>query len=191
MNEENFCCSKTRKCLPSSSDRQPDLFCSRRRPSSRENEIEAVILRLPCLPASVPTSRWHTRELLASWRIAPSAVDMIALVVSELVTNAVQHSVGRKLPLQPDPHPRHFELAIYLTAKHVRVEVYDEEHRLPVEVEPLDYAETGRGIKIIQFFVSRWGSRRTCTGKVIWCDVILPEPSNTGDAAIQVRSLQL
>lgn len=112
-------------------------------------------------------------------------------MVSELVTNAVQHSVVRRLPLQPCPHPRLFDLAIYLTPKHVRVEVYDEEqHRLPAEVEPLDYAETGRGIKIIQFCVSRWGTRRICTGKVIWCDVILPEPSNTGGAAIQERSLQ-
>ncbi|MDQ0956301.1 two-component sensor histidine kinase [Streptomyces sp. B4I13] len=111
-------------------------------------------------------------------------------MISELVTNAVQHSVGRQLPPQPDPYPRHFDLAIYLTAKYVRVEVYDEERRLPVEVDPHDYSETGRGIKIIKSCVSRWGTRRFCTGKVIWCDVPLPEPSAIGGAVSKEQILQ-
>ncbi|AVV46638.1 hypothetical protein C6376_40100 [Streptomyces sp. P3] len=186
VNEENFrgCRSSARNCPLPSFGCRPVHFCSRRRPPPRDYESEALILRLPCVPAAVPASRRYTRELTSSWRIAPPVTDTIALVVSELVTNAVRHSVGRHLPPQRDDHLRHFDLAVCLTAKHVRVEVYDEERRLPVDVEAHEYAETGRGMKIIQFCGVRWGARRVCTGKVVWCEVGLPEPSRVGGALV-------
>ncbi|MFJ1975400.1 ATP-binding protein [Streptomyces sp. NPDC087903] len=189
MNEENYhgCRAGVKKFLLSPSDCQPAQLCSGRRPPSSEHESEALILRLHCVPVSVPASRRHTRELMTSWQISPPVTDTVALVVSELVTNAVQHSGGQqKLPPHRDAPLRHFDLAIYLRTKHVRVEVYDEESRLPVHAESDEYAEAGRGIKIIQFCVLRWGARRLCTGgKVTWCDVSIPGSSRVDGTSIK------
>ncbi|MFI5877368.1 ATP-binding protein [Streptomyces sp. NPDC051445] len=188
MNEVNLrgYLSDARTCSFSPSGYQPPKFCSWRRPPPSEYETEAIILRLPCLPESVPASRRHTSQLMSSWQIAQPVTDTVALLVSELVTNSVQHSGVQHSPSHRDAFPRHFDLALYLGTEHVRVEVYDEERHLPVYVEAHEYAETGRGIRIIQSCACRWGARRLCTGgKVIWCDVRLPESSRVEGAAIK------
>ncbi|MFI7503536.1 ATP-binding protein [Streptomyces sp. NPDC049687] len=182
MNEDNHrACHSTGRTFPfSRPDCRPLGLCNERCPAPGEEEKEAIILRFSCTPASVPASRRHTRELLSSWQIVPQVMDTVVLVVSELVTNAVQHSGGKRPPHRDD-RPRYFELGMYLRAKHVRVEVHDDEDRLPVHVEASEYAEGGRGMDIIRFCARRWGARGLCTGgKVVWCDVSLADSSPRG-----------
>ncbi|MER5430679.1 ATP-binding protein [Streptomyces sp. NPDC002588] len=184
MNEDNHrACRTTGRTFPfSRPDCQPLRSCSQRCPDPGEDENEAIILRFSCTPASVPASRRHTRELMSSWQIIPPVTDTVVLVVSELVTNAVKHSGGRLLPYRDD-QPRYFDLGMYLRTKHVRVEVHDDEDRLPVHVEAHEYAEGGRGMDIIRFCARRWGARGLCTGgKVVWCDVSLADSSHGASA---------
>jgi hypothetical protein len=50
-------------------------------------------LELAPLASAVPCARLHTRHLLWEWRL-PAFNDTAPLIVSELVTNAVQASAG-------------------------------------------------------------------------------------------------
>jgi hypothetical protein len=36
-------------------------------------------------------------------------------------------------------------------------------------------AENGRGLHVVSQMSSRWGARRTLTGKVVWCEQAVPE----------------
>lgn len=180
MNEcnEHSCGPEESVC----SFRGPDFrlfeFCGRRRPPLDRCDEEAVLFRLSSTPASVPASRRYAREFLAARSVVPSVSETLELVVSELVTNAVQHS-GTRQRVRGSSRPGYFELGMYVRAKHVRVEVQDDEDRLPVLLNTHDYAESGRGIGIIQLCARRWGTHRLCTGgKVVWCDVGLSGSSS-------------
>src|SRR6266567_5818044 len=50
-------------------------------------------LELGALPGAVPCARLHTRQVLWEWGFA-ALVETIELIVSELVTNAIQASEG-------------------------------------------------------------------------------------------------
>src|SRR2546430_14597646 len=52
-----------------------------------------TFLELGALPSAVPCARLHTRQVLWEWQLSPLA-DTAELIVSELVTNAVQASAG-------------------------------------------------------------------------------------------------
>lgn len=141
---------------------------------------EAVLLRLPCTARSVSVTRRHVYEALKSWQVGPLATDRLVLVVSELVTNAVQHSTI------PTPSPQkgsraYFEMAIFFLVDHVRVEVLDTSHSLPVRLTAHEYGETGRGLEIVKHCTRTWGAHRLCSGgKVVWCDVDVEESSDGG-----------
>jgi len=156
--------------------------CTQLNASLADQGAEVILLRLPCTARSVSITRRHVRAALLSWPVSPTVTDRLLLVVSELVTNAVQHST------LSEPVPRgdvraYFELAIYVVMDHVRVEVLDMNRSLPVHLTAHEYAESGRGMEIIQYCTRRWGADRLCAGgKVVWCDVDMDEyPSDRGD----------
>lgn len=112
------------------------------------------------------------------------------LVVSELVTNAVRHS-----GMSPSPNhgaiPGYLELGVSVWADHVRVEVHDNERRLPVHVAAHDFAESGRGMEIIEFCACRWGAHRLCTGgKIVWCSVSMNGSSCRGSSVTKTPRIR-
>ncbi|MGW7255717.1 ATP-binding protein [Streptomyces sp. NPDC054834] len=140
-----------------------------------------MLIRLPCTARSVSITRRHVHESLLSWQVSPSVMDRLILVVSELVTNAVQHSA---LPQQAARSgvQSYFELVIYLLMDRIRVEVLDTNRSLPVRLAGHEYAEAGRGMEIIQYCSRDWGAERLCAGgKMVWCDVDMDEsPADRG-----------
>lgn len=156
--------------------------CAQLNTSLADQGAEAILLRLPCTARSVSVTRRQVHEALASWQVGSAATDRLLLVVSELVTNAVQHS-GSHEPASRNGVGAYFELAVRLLMDHIRVEVLDTNRGLPVHLTAHEYAESGRGMEIIQYCTRRWGADRLCTGgKVVWCDVDMDEyPSDRGD----------
>ena len=87
-------------------------------------------------------------------------VDDVALVVSELVTNAVVHGEGE------------ITLDVLVAPDSVHVEVRDAEPRLPDPVDAPFDAESGRGLQLVSKVATRWGVRPADSGKVVWADLV-------------------
>ncbi|MFK4146371.1 ATP-binding protein [Streptomyces sp. NPDC004065] len=159
--------------------------CAQPNSPAAEAGAEAIFLRLPRTARSVSVTRRHVGLAVRSWRAGSSLADRLLLVVSELVSNAVQHSALPR-PASPDGVRPYIELALHLLGDHVRVEVFDAGHALPVHRPVGEYAESGRGMQIVRHCTRRWGADRLCAGgKIVWCDVALEENSSPQDAIAQ------
>jgi hypothetical protein len=113
----------------------------------------------------VRRARDFTASTLHEWGVA-GRCDDIAVVVSELVTNALQHarpassSTGAGSPIQLGLlHPGHC----------VMCAVADASRAVPVRKEPDFFDETGRGLQVIAALSDQWGYTTSVeVGKVIW-----------------------
>ncbi|WP_283137896.1 ATP-binding protein [Rhizohabitans arisaemae] len=109
---------------------------------------------------SVRVARDATRSALQSWGLAP-LVDDAALVVSELVTNAIRHAAlisGRPITLTLMRQPAHVMCA-----------VADPSDAVPIPKEPDFISESGRGLYIVETYSYRWGwDPLDDGGKAVW-----------------------
>ena len=137
-------------------------------------------VRLAALPSAVPWARRVLRHMLHEWQVENMA-DPAALLVSELVTNAVEASAGRadrdhgRLPM--------IGLAIRLTAASLVLEVWDASPLRPVPQDADIASYRGRGLLLIDALADSWGHRAADGGKIVWCEVAIPSASaRTSDA---------
>ena len=128
-------------------------------------------LELAALPTAVPCARLHARHLLREWNL-DALTDSTELLVSELVTNAVQAMAG---------HREQPALRLQLSGEGARVliEVWDADPRPPAPkdlgedgIPDLD-EEGGRGLFLVAALSTRWDwyPTREPPGKVIWCEL--------------------
>jgi GAF domain-containing protein/serine phosphatase RsbU (regulator of sigma subunit)/anti-sigma regulatory factor (Ser/Thr protein kinase) len=114
---------------------------------------------LPPELSSASEARRFLTETVGSWGLHPDAAHDAALVLTELVTNAVLHTrspvrlVARRLPGT------------------LRVEVHDGSHVLPTRRSHDVEASTGRGLELVDSVSSRWGVHATDAGKAVWFEV--------------------
>ena len=122
---------------------------------------------LPSDPASVPAVRRYVSELLVEWGMPEDSdpADSVRLIVSELATNAVLHTLGQShtftLDVQLD---RDEQLRIGVTDSHPRWP-----QRLPAAVQQ----DNGRGMVIIRHLTAEAGGTLLVTptaegGKTVW-----------------------
>ena len=119
---------------------------------------EPVELVTETVPASVARIR---RFAVDACRVGGSGVDCdtVALLVSEVATNALVHGTGRvRVRVRP-------------TRRGVRVEVHDEDVTLPARRQATPMDEGGRGIALVDALSSGWGAERTHDGKTVWFEV--------------------
>jgi anti-sigma regulatory factor (Ser/Thr protein kinase) len=119
-------------------------------------------LELGALPGAIPSARLHARQILREWELLP-LTEAVEQVVSELVANSV--AAGREMR-----HIQPVRLWLLSDRKEVLVMVWDADPRSPVLTETDVYAESGRGLFLVQAFSQRWGSYQTphLRGKVVW-----------------------
>jgi anti-sigma regulatory factor (Ser/Thr protein kinase) len=119
----------------------------------------------PAAPDAVRTARSLVRRTLDDWRL-DSVGDIAALLVSELVTNALRHATGPiGVRVVRDPAG---VVGVLL------VEVSD-----PLPVPPRERAarpddEDGRGLQLVATAARRWGTRPGEAGKTVWFELALP-----------------
>lgn len=108
-------------------------------------------------PRACSEARRRLVEQLTVWQC--DHIDDVALVFSELVTNAVLHAGGaQRISACPAEDNRH-----------VHLEVYDNLVAIP---EPcVGGASGGFGLHIIDHLSERWGTTPTAGGKVVWADI--------------------
>ncbi|MCX5557868.1 ATP-binding protein [Streptomyces sp. NBC_00038] len=115
---------------------------------------------------NVPEARHGARRVLAEWVIPEDTSYTIALIISELVTNAVRHA---RVP------GRCFEVALtYDGEKTVEIEVSDASPRHPVAVlnTPDVEATSGRGLPLVEALSDAWEVRDREYGKTVWARVL-------------------
>jgi anti-sigma regulatory factor (Ser/Thr protein kinase) len=117
-------------------------------------------LKLAPLPSAVSCARLHAVHILHEWGLRGLAGDA-AMVVSELVTNAVDASVV--LPERPP-----VALRLLLNEGAVLIEVWDHSPEDPKPRQADADDECGRGLAVVEALSTRWGFERTgCRRKVV------------------------
>jgi anti-sigma regulatory factor (Ser/Thr protein kinase) len=114
--------------------------------------LEASVT-LPSDPASVSTARTYVLDTLARWGLptAGEPADTVRLIVSELATNAVQHTFGQSPTFTVDlVLDRYERLRIGVTDSHPRFP-----QRLPAAVQQ----DNGRGMVIVRWLTAECGGR--------------------------------
>ena len=101
---------------------------------------------------SVRAARDFTVATLRRWGTAHSSQD-IAIVVSELLTNALRHA----LPRSDDIARRPIRLGLLQPGPCVLCAVADPSTAAPAPRIPSSLAETGRGLHIIYALSDQWG----------------------------------
>ncbi|GAA2258546.1 hypothetical protein GCM10010145_34460 [Streptomyces ruber] len=110
---------------------------------------------LPALSSAVSDGRCFLGKTLTTWDCAHLADDA-RLLVSEVLTNAIQHAQG---PLG---------LHLRRTATELTVEISDHSPHLPQPRLAAPDDESGRGLLLVDALADSWGVRPTDDGKITW-----------------------
>jgi two-component sensor histidine kinase len=116
-------------------------------------DLHEAAVTLPSDPASVPAARRYVAERLAEWGLPADAqtAETVRLIVSELATNAVQHTFGQSPTFTVEVRlERDERLSIGVTDSHPRWP-----QRLPAAVQQ----DNGRGLVIIRWLTAECGGR--------------------------------
>lgn len=121
---------------------------------------------------------------MRAWGEPAERIEAAALIVTELVTNAVQHTSTRKIRCR-----------LLRSADGVRICVWNRGRaRIPSPASPgdsaglplagapatdgheddetLDHlAEDGRGLLLVDALAARWGTRAALAGRLVWADL--------------------
>ena len=129
------------------------------RPVSATPVAQPLNLALVASSDAPRQARQAIRELLARSGRNDLGADA-AVLVSELVTNAVLHAGG---PITVS--------AAYVDSI-LRVEVHDtDSHPLPTLRKPSASDKTGRGLHLVALLADRWAIVPTPAGKTIWFEL--------------------
>jgi len=118
----------------------------------------AASRRLQAHPSSVATARRLVRDTLTLAR-RDDLVEVAQLLVSEVVTNALVHA-GTPIDVQVD-----------VGAAGLRVEVTDGSTQTPAPRSFGAMAGTGRGLRLLEQLVDRWGILTHVDGKTVWFEL--------------------
>ncbi|MFI8191012.1 ATP-binding protein [Streptomyces sp. NPDC085946] len=115
----------------------------------------------PADPGAVRTARSAVRDRLRTWGL-DGVADLTALLVSELVTNALRHATG----------PIGVRLVRPAALDGVLlVEVSDPLPDPPRARAARAEDESGRGLQLVASTARRWGTRPGDVGKTVWFEL--------------------
>ncbi len=110
------------------------------------------------VPASVARIRRFATETCRTTSPKVDS-DTVALLISEVATNALVHGEGR------------VRVRLHPTTDGLRVEVHDASPTLPSRRQATPMDEGGRGIALVEALSSGWGAETTDDGKTVWFEV--------------------
>ncbi|MER6950207.1 ATP-binding protein [Nonomuraea sp. NPDC000554] len=125
---------------------------------TRKPDAQAASWSLPPRMSSVPRARHLARARLSSWGLDEPS-DVVELLVSELVTNALCHA--------HEP----YRLTLFASDGLLRCEVEDSDPTLPHLCHAADDDEHGRGLALLDLLACCWGCERTRDGKTVWFEL--------------------
>ncbi|MFB7995400.1 ATP-binding protein [Streptomyces sp. NPDC056002] len=114
-------------------------------------------------PGSAAQARKLTRAHLSGWAVCDDTCDAAALVISELVTNAIVHTASSRIVCE-----------LHDSDDRVRIAVRDEgwaagEPHSARRVAPEE--EHGRGLLLVAAVSTAWGAQETGPGLLVWAEL--------------------
>jgi anti-sigma regulatory factor (Ser/Thr protein kinase) len=136
--------------------------------------MTAAAITLPGVPASVREARRFARRQLAPGK----AADTAALAVSELATNAIEHTASG-LPGGT------FTMAVTAVPRGMAIFVVDQGLRPAAAAPARAWDEHGRGLAVVAAVAEAWGAEASPQGRVTWCVIArgAAEPAPTRGCA--------
>lgn len=122
-------------------------------PSGQDGELV-----VPSVPQSVSQVRRYAVAACTALGYDGDC-DTLALLVSEVATNALIHGAGQVRVRVLDAGPR------------LRIEVSDDSVILPVARKAAADAEGGRGLALVDALAVDWGVETRDTGKTVWFEL--------------------
>ncbi|WP_328339847.1 ATP-binding protein [Streptomyces violaceus] len=122
----------------------------------------------PCEPSTAEIGRKLVRDALGVWHL-DNLADVAALIMSELIANAVRHTPCHSIRL----------IVGRPSATRVRVGVVDRApSRLPILGQADEDDESGRGLLLIDGIADRWGydlhgPERRPRSKEVWAELFI------------------
>ncbi len=138
-----------------------ELVRIRDRRHDTDDVEETVRERFPADLKSVRSARRFVSGVLDDWGCA-ELDDGAALLVSELVTNAIVHAHST------------VELAVHLRPTRIRVEVIDTAREHVRRRDAKDDEQSGRGMALIEAIAAAWGVDSLLSGKSVWFEMERP-----------------
>ncbi|MET9348948.1 ATP-binding protein [Streptomyces termitum] len=130
-----------------------------------------VVLRWPQAARSVPLARHELRLALERWGWG-AMEDVAALVLSELLANAVRHA---RVP------GREIETRFTRRERSLRIEVHDASGKRPSMTVPFEGAAGGRGLLLVDALATTWGvDGRHGPGKQVWAELAVDAGAEEG-----------
>ena len=114
---------------------------------------------LTAAPESVSHARSFVRDALVTANVGTDVVERATLLVSELVTNTVVHTLSSSVEITVRSSPV------------VRVEVRDWSDGLPEMRSTGSRDPWGHGLSIVDALASRWGVNPLPDGKAVWIEL--------------------
>ncbi|WP_338059194.1 ATP-binding protein [Streptomyces malaysiense] len=113
-------------------------------------------------PSAVARARRLAQARLTGWSVCADTCDSAALVISELVTNAIVHTVSTRVVCE-----------LYDRDDLVRIAVRDE-GCAPGEPHPSPQRpdeEHGRGLLLVEALCRSWGAQEQGSGLLVWAEL--------------------
>ncbi|MFJ2610387.1 ATP-binding protein [Streptomyces sp. NPDC091279] len=131
-----------------------------------DGSARAHWLELPARRDSVRAARHGVHERISAWGLPDPLCDDAVLLVSEMVTNAVLHTISGRMLCG----------VRLLTENCLRIEVHDYDYRHDCATVGRDRPlpgvddETGRGLLIVEQLACAWGVERSVRtpGNAVW-----------------------
>ncbi len=134
------------------------------RPQAHHDPAHRFAFELPARTESVSRARHLTEERLLLWGRGPGIRDTAALVVSELVTNAVLHTASSRIVCE-----------LRQNTDSLRIAIRDEGGPAGPRIRDCGADERGRGLLIVDALCEAWGAERTGhgTAQIVWAELPL------------------
>lgn len=135
---------------------------------------------LACDAEMVAVARQFVRRTLLLWEVDPEHAEEAVLLTSELMSNAVLHArTDVRLNVRANDDGT------------LRIDVTDENPRMPHTAAPPEDAQSGRGLWLVETLASSWGIDRTQQGKAVWFELgrFRPEPDDAACIDVTAESV--
>ncbi len=145
-------------------------------PATRGRGRQVAFCPLELGVSACAAARDFTRQILLSWGLL-ALVEDSAVIVSELVTNAVRHGA---CGVNGSVHDR-VELILWRRSGQMVCAVTDPGAGAPALASPDPSAEAGRGLHVVQALAATWGwTRLGAQRKAVWATLRIPGMDSDG-----------